>query len=223
MESEEPMETELLMLAIIQSQDAESATRALTQAGLRVTRVGSVGGFLRTANVTLLLGLKRDEMPRAIQLLTEHCHERTTFVNAAAEVASWHGGYIAPIEITVGGAAVFALPVERFARFGPQRERAVSAAQEAGMKLVVAIVSQEYSDFVLDALTRAEYRATRISTSGGFWRKGNATLLIGVEASLVDDVLERIEDACASIAEHTKPPTSWATVFVLNAEHYKRV
>ena len=217
------METELLMLAIIQSQDAESATRALTQAGLRVTRVGSVGGFLRTANVTLLLGLGRDEMPRAIQLLTEHCHERTMFVNAIAEAASWHAGYIAPIEVTVGGATVFTLAVERFARFGAQPERAVSAAQEAGMKLVVAIVSQEYSDFVLDALTGAEYRATRISTSGGFWRKGNATLLIGVEASLVDDVLERIEDACASIAELTKPPTSWATVFVLNAEQYKRV
>ena len=217
------METEFLMLAIIQSQDAEPATRALTQAGLRVTRVGSVGGFLRTENATLLLGLKRDEMPRAIQQLTEHCHERTTFVNAITEAASWHAGYSAPIEVTVGGATVFTLPVERFARFGLQPERAVSAAQEAGMKLVVAIVSQQYSDFVLDALTGAEYRATRISTTGGFWRKGNATLLIGVEANQVDDVLERIEDACASIAELTKPPTSWATVFVLNAEQYKRV
>ena len=127
------METEFLMLAIIQSQDAEPATRALTQAGLRVTRVGSVGGFLRTENATLLLGLKRDEMPRAIQQLAEHCHERTTFVNAIAEAASWHAGYIAPIEITVGGATVFTLPVEHFARFGAQPERAVSAEQEAGM------------------------------------------------------------------------------------------
>ena len=216
------MEAELLLLAIIQAQDAESATRALTQAGLRVTRIGSVGGFLRTENATLLVGLKRDEMPHAIQQLTEHCHERTMFVNAIAEAASWHASYIAPIEVTVGGATVFTLPVERFARFGAQPERAVSAAQEAGMKLVVAIVSQEYSDFVLDALTGAEYRATRISTTGGFWRKGNATLLIGVEANQVDAVLKRIEDACASVAEQTKSPTSCATVFVLNAEQYKQ-
>ena len=127
------MEAELLLLAIVQAQDAESATQALTQAGLRVTRIGSVGGFLWTENATLLLGLKRDEMPRAIQQLTEHCHERTTFVNAVTEAASWHAGYIAPIEITVGGAIVFTLPVERFARFGTQSENAVSAAQEAGM------------------------------------------------------------------------------------------
>jgi len=217
------MEAELLLLAIIQAQDAESATQALIQAGLRVTHVGSVGGFLRTANVTLLLGLKRDEMPRAIQLLTEHCHERTTFVNAITEAASWHGGYIAPIEVTVGGAIVFALPVERFARFGAQPESAVSAAQEASMKLVIAIVPQEHSDAILDALMAAEYRATRISTTGGFFRRGNATLLIGVEANQVDDVLKRIEEACASVAAPAKPPASCATVFVLNTERHMRI
>ena len=42
------MEAELLLLAIIQARDAESATHALIQAGLRVSRIGSVGGFLRT-------------------------------------------------------------------------------------------------------------------------------------------------------------------------------
>ncbi len=223
MEREELVETELLMIAMIQAQDAESATQALTQAGMRVTRVGSVGGFLRAANVTLLLGLKRDEAPRAIQLLTEHCHERTTFVNAITESASWHDGYIAPIEVTVGGAIVFALPVERWARFGAQRESAVLAAQEAGMKLVIAIVPQEHSDVILEALMAAEYRVTRISSAGGFFRRGNSTLLIGVEADRMDDVLKRIEEVCASVAAPTKPPTSCATVFVLNAEQYVRV
>jgi len=217
------METELLMLAIVQSQDAESATRALTQAGLRVTRVGSVGGFLRAANVTLLLGLGRDEMPRAIQLLTEHCHERATFVNAITEAASWHGGYIAPIEVTVGGATVFTLPVERFARLGAQQESAVPAAQEAGMKLVIAIVPQEYSDSVLDALMDAEYRATRISSAGGFFRRGNASLLVGVEADQVEDVLKCIEAVCASVASTANQQTSCATVFVLNAEQHIRI
>ena len=162
-------------------------------------------------------------MPRAIQQLTEHCHERTTFVNAIAEAASWHAGYIAPIEVMVGGATVFALPMERFARFGPQRESAVSTAQEAGMKLVIAIVPQEYSDSVLDALINAEYRATRISTTGGFWRRGNATLLIGIEANRADDVLKCIQAACASVAEPTTSPASCATVFVLNAERHERV
>ena len=217
------METELLMFAIIQSQDAESAIRALTQAGLRVTRVGSVGGFLRTENATLLVGLKRDEMPRAIQLLTEHCHERATFVNAITEAASWHAGYLAPIEVTVGGATVFTLPVERFARLGAQQESAVSAAQEAGMKLVIAIVPQEYSDSVLDALMAAEYRATRISTTGGFFRRGNATLLVGVEADQVEDVLKCIEAVCASVASTANLQTSCATVFVLNAEQHIRI
>lgn len=72
------------------------------------------------------------------------------------------------------------------------------------MKLVIAIVPQEHSDAILDALMAAEYRATHISTTGGFLRRGNATLLIGVEANQVDDVLKRIRAACASIAEPTR-------------------
>lgn len=91
------------------------------------------------------------------------------------------------------------------------------------MKLVMAILPQEYSDYVLNALVDAEYRATRIGTTGGFWRKGNATLLIGVEANQVDDVLERIHAACASNAEQPGPPTPRVTVFVLNAQQHLRI
>ena len=217
------MDTQVLLLAVIQSEDSEAATQALTQAGLRVTRISSMGGFLRAGNVTLLLGLARDETARAIEILTTTCHDRTTFVNTAPEVAGWHAGYIAPLEVWIGGATIFALPVERFARFGARREIAMAARQEEGMKLIIAITPQEQSNDILDALMAAEYRATLISTTGGFWRKGNATLLIGVEANQVDAVLKRIEDACASVAEQTKPPTSCATVFVLNAEQYKQV
>ena len=42
---------------------------------------------------------------------------------------------------------------------------------------------------VVDELLRREYRTTRINSSGGFLSHGNATLLIGVERSEVEDVL----------------------------------
>lgn len=91
------------------------------------------------------------------------------------------------------------------------------------MKLVMAILPQEYSDHVLNVLMDAEYRATRISTAGGLRRKGNATLLIGVETNQVDDVLKRIQAACASIAEQSGLPAPRATVFVLNAQQHLRI
>ncbi len=46
------------------------------------------------------------------------------------------------------------------------------------MKLVLTIASEDQSHAILDALKTAEYRVTVISTTGGFLRKGNTTLLL---------------------------------------------
>lgn len=72
----------------------------------------------------------------------------------------------------------------------------------------------------------ASRRATRISTTGGFFRRGNATLLIGVETTQVDDVLARIENACAATRSVPASPNrseACATVFVLHVERFDKV
>ena len=61
------------------------------------------------------------------------------------------------------------------------------------MKLVVAIVQKEDAGTLIDALTEKGYRATRINTAGGFLKEGNATVLVGVEDSAIDEVLSLIE------------------------------
>jgi len=212
-----------LVLATIQSADSAEATRALVDAGLRATVLNSVGGFLRMNNVTLLLGAGRSDIPRAISLLAAHCRKRTVFINAHGDIAS---GYIAPLEAEVGGATIFAVPVERFARFGAKTETIVStvpAKPEESMKLIIAIVNASHADPILKILTETGYRATLISSAGGFFRKGNATLLIGVESNRVDDVLRRIESTARKLAPNPDPQAAFATVFVLDAEQYLRV
>ena len=62
------------------------------------------------------------------------------------------------------------------------------------MKLVVAIVRDQDAGRAIDNLIGREYRATRINTAGGFLKRGNATILIGVEDEQVDDVLEVLQD-----------------------------
>ncbi len=89
------------------------------------------------------------------------------------------------------------------------------------MKLLLAIVSDEMSSKIVQALTDEGFRATVISTAGGFLRKGNATLLIGVEAAKVGRALKLIEQMCATAKG--KPEHTHATVFVLAAEQYERV
>ena len=60
------------------------------------------------------------------------------------------------------------------------------------MKLVIAIINSDDSSAVMSNLTKAGYTVTKLSTSGGFLRAGNVTLLIGVEEKKTDDVINII-------------------------------
>ena len=46
------------------------------------------------------------------------------------------------------------------------------------MKLVVAIVHNEDAGALVDALLDKEFRATRVSSSGGFLKQSNATIFL---------------------------------------------
>ncbi len=213
-----------LLVAIVQDQDADQALRALTRAGLRATRISSTGNFLDRGNVTLLLGLEHHAVQQALDLLAENCHRRTTFINAAPPLANPTApGLITPLEVEIGGAITMLLAVEQFVRIMPgtsgQLAETVVAEQDGNrMKLVVAIVSAESVSRTLNALTRCHYSATRISTTGGFLRKGNATLIIGINAAQVHDVLKCIEGTCAALPPSKNQEQACATIFVLDVE-----
>jgi len=58
------------------------------------------------------------------------------------------------------------------------------------MKLIMAMVQAADSRRVLDALMAAGYRATKIGTTSGLLRRGNATILIGVQDQQLETVLD---------------------------------
>lgn len=60
------------------------------------------------------------------------------------------------------------------------------------MKLVIAIVHSDDAQAVITEISQAGFSATKLSTTGGFMRAGNTTLLIGVEEALVDEVISLI-------------------------------
>ena len=88
------------------------------------------------------------------------------------------------------------------------------------MKLVVAVVQDRDAGPVIDALVQREYRSTRINTQGGFLRRGNATLLIGVEDEQVPDVLALIRENIQATGDQR---TGAGTAFVLNVARFVRV
>ena len=59
------------------------------------------------------------------------------------------------------------------------------------MKLIIAILRDIDHDAVSQALTSAGFRVTLIASTGGFWRRGNTTLLIGCEDEQVEHAIER--------------------------------
>ena len=64
------------------------------------------------------------------------------------------------------------------------------------MRLIIAIVQNEFSPKLIKSLTAKNYRTTKLSSTGGFLKSGNTTLLIGVETEKVDEVIEIIKEEC---------------------------
>lgn len=88
------------------------------------------------------------------------------------------------------------------------------------MKLIVAIIRDEINEPVLQSLIQADFRATRIASTGGFLRRGLTTLMIGVEDDKVDEAIEIIREQ-SSPETHTNQRN--ATVFVLNVNQFLQV
>ncbi|HTP01840.1 MAG TPA: cyclic-di-AMP receptor [Anaerolineales bacterium] len=102
----------LLMLAVLQEQDVETATKALEAFGASVTYMSSTGGFLGRRNTTLLIGVPEGHEDQALKVLETSCRQRTEYLTMPLEGSPMP--MPTPIPVTVGGATVFTLPVERF-------------------------------------------------------------------------------------------------------------
>lgn len=108
------------------------------------------------------------------------------------------------------------------------------------MKLIIAIIQAYDSDRLLSAVTAAGFRATKIVSTGGFLRMGNATILLGVEDDRVQECLGIIRENCEPRVEVPFEPSDYefiewfpigvhdvtiggAVVFILRVSAFERV
>ena len=85
------------------------------------------------------------------------------------------------------------------------------------MKLIIAIVRDSDNDTVSHALTQENFRVTYIASTGGFLRKGQSTLMIGVEDELTDQALEVIRK---NVTPATENDTRQSVIFVLQVDQF---
>lgn len=108
------------------------------------------------------------------------------------------------------------------------------------MKLIISIVHSDDADPLILALRERGFRSTKISTTGGFLREGNASILIGTDEAKVDEVLQIIRQNCHTRTEYVNPlppvmepgelympnpievQVGGATIFVLDVVRYER-
>ncbi len=234
-----------LLIAIVQAEDADVLGEQLIKRGFRFTRLNSVGSFLARGNATMLVGVEDEEVESVLEVLRATCKTRQAFLNALPQIEAPHASLavVMPMEVTVGGAVVFSVPVRRFVRLRggsapPATDRTflsrepplappAADADNSTMGLLLVVLQSEDAGPVADRLLAADYRVTRLNTAGGFLRRGNVTLLVGVEIAKVDDVLGIIQANCRMRGEarpvESGMPAYGATVFVLEADRVMRM
>jgi uncharacterized protein YaaQ len=105
------------MVAIVHNEDAGALVDAFLEREYRATRLHSSGGFLKQSNATVVLGLEDDKVEDAMAIVRENCTSRTQVVNPMPPIMEPGEFFMPyPLEVEVGGATVFVLPVERFER-----------------------------------------------------------------------------------------------------------
>lgn len=109
------LEIRLLIGAVIQLQDMQRATRALEKLGLPVTNLPTTGAFLGRRNVTLLIAIPEGMQQDVIAAIKKSCHKRVEYISTPLEGAPMPIPLSTPI--TVGGATIFAVNIERYEEF----------------------------------------------------------------------------------------------------------
>ncbi len=105
-----------VILAIVQDKDSQQLQTHLVKADFRATRLPSTGGFLKAGNSTFIIGVEDDKVDAALEVIKKTCHTRTQFVTSTFALPE-AAGINDPIEVQVGGATCFILPVDKFVRF----------------------------------------------------------------------------------------------------------
>ncbi len=102
-----------LVFAIVDRDDANTVAQNLAKRGFSSTKLATTGGFLLSGNITLMIGVEDRMVQTVIDLIRAFSHSRKQAIPADSEL---NFGYYptSQVEVTVGGATIFVVDVDRF-------------------------------------------------------------------------------------------------------------
>jgi uncharacterized protein YaaQ len=105
-----------IVITIAPDKDAGRLIEKLVEQGIPTTKISSTGGFLRRGNATILSGVDADEVEQVITVVRRECQPRTEVI--PVQTLPYSEPAFLPLhqvlEVRVGGAIVFVLPVNHF-------------------------------------------------------------------------------------------------------------
>jgi uncharacterized protein YaaQ len=104
-----------LVFAIVHDDDGPKVMDELNKGGFSVTKLCSTGGFLKSGNTTLLVGVEEEKLEKVMDIIKKKSKSRKQIINSSMTPNGVGGMFIPyPVEVVVGGATIFVLDVERF-------------------------------------------------------------------------------------------------------------
>jgi uncharacterized protein YaaQ len=106
-----------LVLAVVHNEDARVLIDALLAREYRATWLHSSGGFLKQSNATILVGVEEAQIDEVVGIVRENCRARTQTLSPIPPIMEPGEFFMPyPVEVEMGGAVVFVLPIDRFER-----------------------------------------------------------------------------------------------------------
>ena len=105
-----------LIIAIVNKDDSSKLTANLNKAGFMSTKLSTTGGFLSTGNATFIIGVEEDKVDECLKVMEGCCSKRTQMISTGAGSHTDRFFTSLPVEITIGGATVFVVDVDRFVK-----------------------------------------------------------------------------------------------------------
>ncbi|MBY6038549.1 cyclic-di-AMP receptor [Fictibacillus nanhaiensis] len=107
-----------MIIAVVQDKDSSRLQDSLVEKNYRATKLATTGGFLKAGNTTFMIGVEDAQIEDVMEIIRENCKSRNQMVAPVSPMGGNADAYVPyPVEVEVGGATVFVLPVESFQQF----------------------------------------------------------------------------------------------------------
>lgn len=107
-----------MIIAIIQDKDSNRLSNLFIEANIRATKLSTTGGFLKSGNTTYMIGIEDERVDEVLEAIKHASRTRQQFMTPPVNLdATMDSTASYPVEVQVGGATVFVLPIDSFLQF----------------------------------------------------------------------------------------------------------